>query len=146
MRKTVFPVETRESRHNSRNATWFPRHRNMRPLPPTASQDQLGASKITISIVQEFTRKPWRLGLGHLSEVTATSLPLGPLSGSAAPVPWDLVEFCLMASLLQSLLYILRRSPRVCISKEVRGENQRCSKSKNKDKLISLALIFNHRR
>ena len=40
MRKTVFPVETRESRHNSRNATWFPRHRKMRPLPPTASQEK----------------------------------------------------------------------------------------------------------
>ena len=40
MRKTVFPVETRESCHNSRNATWFPRHRKMRPLPPTASQEK----------------------------------------------------------------------------------------------------------
>ena len=35
-----FPVETRESRHNSRNATWFPRHPKMRPLPPTASQEK----------------------------------------------------------------------------------------------------------
>ena len=34
------PVETRESRHNSRNATWFPHHPKMRPLPPTASQEK----------------------------------------------------------------------------------------------------------
>ena len=40
MRKTVFPFETRESRHNSRNAAWFPRLRKMRPLPPTASQEK----------------------------------------------------------------------------------------------------------
>ena len=35
-----FPVVTRESRRNSRKTTWVPRHRKMRPLPTTASQEK----------------------------------------------------------------------------------------------------------
>ena len=37
-RKPEFPVVTRESRHILRKTTCFARHRNMRPLPATASQ------------------------------------------------------------------------------------------------------------
>ena len=38
-RKPEFPVVTRESRRISRKTTCFPRHRNMRPLPATASPE-----------------------------------------------------------------------------------------------------------
>src|SRR5574342_348560 len=39
-RHPEFPVVTRESRRNSRNTTWFPRHRKMKPFPATASQEK----------------------------------------------------------------------------------------------------------
>ena len=39
-RKPEIPVVTRESHRNSRKTTWFPRHRKMRPLPATASQEK----------------------------------------------------------------------------------------------------------
>src|SRR5574337_451952 len=39
-RHPEFPVVTRESRRNSRKPSWFPRHRNMKPFPATASQEK----------------------------------------------------------------------------------------------------------
>src|SRR5574339_825451 len=39
-RHPEFPVVTRESRRNSRNTTWLPRHRKMKPFPATAPQEK----------------------------------------------------------------------------------------------------------
>src|SRR5574340_2062 len=39
-RQPEFPVETRESRRNSRKTTWLPRHRKMKPFPATATQEK----------------------------------------------------------------------------------------------------------
>src|SRR5574337_356813 len=39
-RQPEFPVVTRESRRNSRNTTWLPRHRKMKPFPATAPQEK----------------------------------------------------------------------------------------------------------
>ena len=39
-RKPEFPVVTRESYRSSRQTTWLPRHRKMRPLAATAYQEK----------------------------------------------------------------------------------------------------------
>src|SRR5574337_1309258 len=84
-RHPEFPVETRESRRNSRKTTWFPRHRKMKPFPATASQEKshvrIWRSKRYLAPLMRPHKVPRHPGLpGEEHRGFPATLPLSPFS------------------------------------------------------------------
>src|SRR5574340_924939 len=79
------PVVTRESRRNSRKATWFPRQRKLKPFPATAPQEKSHVrnwrSKGHLAAVMRPTKFPEiPVSLERNTEVFPAPPPLSPFS------------------------------------------------------------------